>query len=429
LIYYKLKKYDKIKDLGYQEDDVDKNAWNSVYQKAKIDLHYAKDIDTVNTILQRSCQSLADQTDKLHFLTRLKNEIPHSHAGVSHFLAGQNLIKVEQEISPFVAEIEQYKPVQSREIDIVFTWADSGEEMFSHKFNEINGFEVSQNDDNQKNNLRYLANGEIQFSLLCIQKIFPTVRNIFIVTNNQIFNINFLDNTFQKKIKFINQKEIILESYVKKQVFNSTIVESFLWNIPDLSDCFLYFCDDYFLGKALVPDRDIFNENGVPYSSMHRTNFDRLKFIEHLSETQKLKKIYPESFLYNAIKEFQRVYQLTPDLMHNHQAMILSRAACEKAFYIFSEHWKLNFFNDLVRSNNSIHTLLLYNWVSLYHKYQVLDQSKTNDYITFHNGFNESNRKYLLDIRFQYFCINDLSDTNSREEFAKFQEEYLDYKN
>ena len=62
------------------------------------------------------------------------------------------------------------------------------------------------------------------------------------------------------KIKLINHSQIIDAKYLP--TFNSHVIEANLYKIPDLSEHFIYFNDDVFVARPLMPNH-FFENNGL----------------------------------------------------------------------------------------------------------------------------------------------------------------------
>jgi hypothetical protein len=139
-------------------------------------------------------------------------------------------------------------------IDIVYSLVISTDEKWLKKLKKYSKNTTINTD-------RYNFMGEIMISLMLLQKNTPWVRYIFIITDEQKFDISFLSNKFQNKIKFIDHKEIIPLKFLP--TFNSVVIESFLWKIKNLSENFLYLNDDFFILNPVCPE----NFNYITYAS------------------------------------------------------------------------------------------------------------------------------------------------------------------
>ena len=94
------------------------------------------------------------------------------------------------------------KVVIEKKIDIVYTWADMSDPAFLEKFKKANGFEPKQSTNIQNNQERYEQDGEIRFSLQTVAQYFPEVNHIYIVTNDQEFDLFFFSNSFSTEDNF-----------------------------------------------------------------------------------------------------------------------------------------------------------------------------------------------------------------------------------
>jgi hypothetical protein len=137
-------------------------------------------------------------------------------------------------------------------IDIVYTWVNGDDPQW------INKKETFLKKDIMKpEGLRYKNINELKYSLRSIQKYAPWVRNIFIVVDD-IQKPDFISD----KVKIIKHSEIIDQKYLP--TFSSHTIEANLHKIPNLSQYFLYFNDDSFLGSPLSKS-DILSPQGKPY--------------------------------------------------------------------------------------------------------------------------------------------------------------------
>lgn len=149
-------------------------------------------------------------------------------------------------------------------IDIVYTWVDSGDPRWMVKkamFSEGNTFSSADNA------YRYLSRDELKYSIRSVQKFAPWVRNIYIVTDEQA--PEWL--RVSEKVRVIDHREIFPDAGVLP-VFNSHAIESCLHRIPGLSEFFIYFNDDVFLGKPVQPT-EFFDATGKSLIYISQASF------------------------------------------------------------------------------------------------------------------------------------------------------------
>ncbi len=134
-------------------------------------------------------------------------------------------------------------------VDIVYSWVDGTEPEFAalrEKWRRQMGVE-----DPQIASLRrFDDNCELKLSLRSIEKFAPWINNIYILVANQ--KPKWLD-TSHPKIHLVDLGDI----YPNKEwlpVFNSHALEFQLHHIPNLSEHFLYSCDDMLLGQPCTKE-------------------------------------------------------------------------------------------------------------------------------------------------------------------------------
>lgn len=151
-------------------------------------------------------------------------------------------------------------------IDAVYTWVNgsdprwkSGRDFWYQRWvQEYDGpnrkiqneRESSSEDDGASADYHFRDNDELKYSVRSLDKYAPWIRQIYIVTNGQVPAWLDQDNP---RIKIVKHSEIF-ENASHLPVFSSSSIESNLDRIPGLSDTFLYFNDDVFLGAPVWPD-------------------------------------------------------------------------------------------------------------------------------------------------------------------------------
>lgn len=159
-------------------------------------------------------------------------------------------------------------------IDVVYTWVNGTdprwkrEKEFWHKhwIASLTGqplpvwgqdADIKGKDDSNSDN-RFRDNEELRYSLRSLEKYAPWVRHIYIVTDGQI--PSWL-NIESPRLSIIKHSDIFANAS-HLPVFSSPAIEWNLDNIPGLSDMFLYFNDDVFLGSPVRPE-DFITQGGV----------------------------------------------------------------------------------------------------------------------------------------------------------------------
>ncbi|WP_078897908.1 stealth family protein [Streptomyces rimosus] len=140
-------------------------------------------------------------------------------------------------------------------VDVVYTWVDGADPAWARRRARYSGTAYH---EEAANAARYANHDELRYSLRSLAMYAPWVRNIYLVTDDQ--TPAWLD-TRQPGITVVSHREIFTDQSVLP-TFNSHAIESQLHHIAGLSEHFLYFNDDVFLGAEMWP-KDFFLANGL----------------------------------------------------------------------------------------------------------------------------------------------------------------------
>lgn len=178
-------------------------------------------------------------------------------------------------------------------VDVVITWVDGSDLEWQNKIDPY--LEKKIDWSNKKETMRFQSIDEISYSIKSIIKFAPFVRNIFVVTDNQIPSsfaaLKISGNRQNINLRVVDHKEIFegFEQYLP--IFNARSIGTMLYKIKGLSEHFIYFADDFFFMKK-VESSDFFI-NGFPVIRGRWESFyeDRL-----------LRKLYLEALKFLKIK-------------------------------------------------------------------------------------------------------------------------------
>ncbi|WP_201308364.1 stealth family protein [Companilactobacillus farciminis] len=148
-------------------------------------------------------------------------------------------------------------------IDFVISWVDSSDLEWQRKRQKYDSDKVIASSNGEE---RFRDYGTLKYLLRSIDKYADWVHKIYLVTDNQ--KPKWL-NTMYEKLVIIDHKEILPSNVLP--TFNSSAIELELDKIPNLSENFVYFNDDFLINKKVTP-RDFFI-NGVPRDSRIYSRF------------------------------------------------------------------------------------------------------------------------------------------------------------
>lgn len=141
------------------------------------------------------------------------------------------------------------------EIDFVVTWVDMDDPVWKEEFHRYSG--KIDNSVNEISEARFRDYGFLKYWFRGVEKFAPWVRKVHFVTSGQ--KPEWLDEN-HPKLNLVSHSDYIPKKYLP--VFNSNLIEIYMHKIPDLSEHFVYFNDDFFITNHLSPTR--FFEDGLP---------------------------------------------------------------------------------------------------------------------------------------------------------------------
>jgi hypothetical protein len=176
-------------------------------------------------------------------------------------------------------------------IDVVYTW--KGEEV--------------------TNDVRTSYNHELQYSLRSIDLYAPWVNKIYILTDYPKNYPSWIKNDTNKIIMIDTTETFPHPSYLPNS--NSNAIESTISNIKNLSEHYIYFCDDIFLGKK-TKYTDFFTYDGKaivdkyvletsPILINEKNNINNIKYPP---STGRMYKHIPIPQIKSCVQEFYEEY-------------------------------------------------------------------------------------------------------------------------
>ncbi len=134
-------------------------------------------------------------------------------------------------------------------VDVVYLWVDGSDPEWQLKRAEAfdrwiaeHPNELAKYGDNAG---RYRDNGELRYNLRSVEKFFPSVNHIYIVTDGQV--PSWLRSSDQ--VTTVDYRDLAGSN--GESVFDSGNIESLIHHIPGLAERFIYLNDDVFFGAPV----------------------------------------------------------------------------------------------------------------------------------------------------------------------------------
>ncbi|WP_298302096.1 hypothetical protein [Flavobacterium sp.] len=261
------------------------------------------------------------------------------------------------------------------DIDAIILWVDGDDE--NHRIKISKYLE----DDSVVNLIgfktRYNQSNEIKYCVDSIIKFAPYIKNIYIITDNQIPPF-YKEADLEKynKVKIIDHTVIFkgYEDYLP--VFNSNAIETMAVKIPNLSENYICFNDDMILIKPTKPS-DFFDSNGVPIIRGKFMSFESDKLHKKLALKLGLKKPRKREYLGYTRKQdfFFKLMNQSKKICINHTPFTFRKSTMEN-FYKLNPEIFLNNISFKFRSGKNALTQS----ISAFEEVQKNNATLKNDY-------------------------------------------------
>lgn len=286
-------------------------------------------------------------------------------------------------------------------IDFVYTWVDGDDEDWL-KLREQWKVEEGMVTSDGTSVHRFRDRDELRYSLRSAYYFAPFVNKIYIVTNGQV--PQWLRS--HPKIKIVTHKEIF-PNQRHLPTFNSMAIECHLHKIPGLSENYVYFNDDMFLGRKILPS-DLFTKDGKMKVFFSTTEAAAdLPFEGEIGYRAACKNT---NILLNGLygKEKRRHISHMPYIANKSVVKAIER----KFFHLFelvSSH-KFRSYNDYTITNGIIPNVA-------YYMGKAIKTSIDYKLVAYGKNLAEDGDKLgrLLKNPCAFFCINDCSPDDSKE--------------
>jgi len=193
---------------------------------------------------------------RIHFYNELDNDAVARRAGnlPPRIVRGDASVATTACISSPVSRLDKV----GFPIDVVYTWVDGDDPEWNEK-RQRTATAVGRDLHRVANSrTRFINRDELRYSLRSIYYFAPWVRNIYLVTDNQV--PEWISGE-SEALQVISHQELFPDPD-RLPTFNSHAIESVLHRIPGLSEQFIYMNDDVFLSSIVNPE-SFFEVGGV----------------------------------------------------------------------------------------------------------------------------------------------------------------------
>lgn len=287
-------------------------------------------------------------------------------------------------------------------IDAVYTWVNSKDAEWRAMYSQHG--EIANIDKD-----RFEQNDELKYSLRSVELFAPWFRRIFIFTN--CAPPKWFKST--DRIIWINHTEVIHENDLP--TFNSHAIETYLHEIPDLVENFVYLNDDFLISSPLTPE-EFFTPQGQSLARLEPHGL--LPFLKQLEDDAETEE-WQHAAINGAMLMTQR-FGKYPTRLHEHAPYALCRSTFRKVVEEFSE--------EIARTRasrfRSAKDLSIASF--LYHHFAILSGKalKYHDRATMIRPSNYRHWAWRRR-RAKFICVNDGGGSSADQGYRRFKQKYL----
>ena len=183
-------------------------------------------------------------------------------------------LPADEGLLPLIADELRDGPV-----DVVLPWVDGSDPALAARRARYAQGDALTNEE-VGGSSRYASVGEIRWCVTSLLRFAPFVRKIFIVTDGQDPDLGgMLHRHFPEReddVVTVDHSVIFRGREEALPTFNSNSIDTLIWNIPELSERFLYLNDDYMLVRPTAPDDFFRGDKVVCYAKRLPAWFVRL---------------------------------------------------------------------------------------------------------------------------------------------------------
>ena len=306
-------------------------------------------------------------------------------------------------------------------IDVVYTWVDDKDDAWQAAKRHHSGRAAEASDLSRSNHdERFTNRDELKYSMRSLEMFAPFVRNIYLVTSGHFPKWLRTDHP---KVKIVPHREIYAQQS-HLPTFNSSSIETQLHHIEGLSEHFLYFNDDFFLGDFCKPSDFFFANGTMKYFAAEQRAY------EHDIDQKSEEYIAADR---NAIELLKSHFgAFTRELMI-HAPYPARRSILSEMENLFKEQFDACA-SQRFRSHSDLRPIAFMQYHFGFQKSQAVPATISNKYLAL---WKPSIDRILADLlrnrRYKTFCINDVGIPPSRlnwtnKQVRSFLESYFPFK-
>jgi len=289
-------------------------------------------------------------------------------------------------------------------IDVVYTWVNDKDKRWRDLFSSYRNLSDVDSD-------RFEQGDELRYSLRSIEMYAPWVRNIYIFSNCEKPDWFIATN----KVKWVDHIEVIPSTYLP--LFNSHAIESFIHDIPGLSEQFIYFNDDFFL-TGFVRPIDFFTAYGQSVARLEP--YGIVEYLRQLRDGGNAEEW--QCAAVNGAELMLGEHGMLPTKLHRHAPYALLKSVMSGLISTFPKQAHDTRSARFRKRTDVSFVSFLYHNYALYKRAAV--ESNEDSMILRPTNYRRF-RSRRLHRSLRFFCLNDGGGSSKNPEYMAFKGSFL----
>lgn len=270
-------------------------------------------------------------------------------------------------------------------IDVVIPYVDCSDAAWQQEYNKHVSLPY--------NPVRFRSWDTVRYILRGINTYMSWVNNVYLIVMSETQVPEYVDTS---KVKIVYHKDFIPES--RLPCFSSNPIEAYLWNIPGLSEKFIYFNDDVIPTTESDID-DFFTADGKVRCTQRINHNPEIKNVFH-----RIRKNCTEI----AFKAAGLSYNGTDVILQRHGPQAMLRSYCKECFD--NAQTEIESGLTMVRASTNICQYVYTNYLLLKHMTDCSEKPISLKYAAFNKYTIGQVIDAIINPSEKFICINDTED-------------------
>lgn len=295
-------------------------------------------------------------------------------------------------------------------IDVVYTWVNDRDPDWRKMYTGARGPSKNHGGEDAQSLSRFTSRDELRYSIRSVMRYLPWVGTIHVFSNCKP------PDWFEAsdRLRWVMHEDVIPDRYLP--TFNSHAIEACLHLLPDLSEHFLYFNDDFFVNQSL-PKSFFFTASGLTVA-----NLEDYGVVN--GETREGDKDYLNAAR-NGAALMRKVFGTVPTRLHKHAPYPLRVSVMKQLEERFPEAFEVTRKAHFREASDYSFASFLHHHFACQTGAGILQGYRSQIVKNTSAHYRRDLRRLEKGVRVRTFCINDGEDSHEDADWNEAVLEFL----